>query len=233
MLSNDWEEYFEHLNNDFFDLRVDWRFYRSLFGTNKETVDMLNEISGPTAYILEKAFFERTLLGLRKLTDPLKAGKRARASVSIRGLVEFSYLKEDTELANRIERAAEAASFARDWGNKKIAHSDLKYRSGAYQLEPASRRKVEDAMDAIAAVLKWVARVHKNTALATHPIPPLNDERQFLRALYEGNRYLKKLKERWEQAAYAADSLTEEEMDRKLANIPAFLRREDPPLDIE
>jgi hypothetical protein len=45
-LDTDASEYFELLKHDLFTLRIEWRMYRSFFGTNLETVEMLNDVSG-------------------------------------------------------------------------------------------------------------------------------------------------------------------------------------------
>ncbi|SFR15284.1 hypothetical protein [Poseidonocella sedimentorum] len=45
---SDLREYFGFVYREFDTLQVEWRLYVSLFGKNKETVDLLNEVSGPT-----------------------------------------------------------------------------------------------------------------------------------------------------------------------------------------
>ncbi|WP_296763114.1 hypothetical protein [Sediminimonas sp.] len=90
-------DYLELVKHEFFTLRVEWRLYRSLFGTNAETVELLNKASGPTANTLERVLFERTLLGLRRLTDSYH-GKKRNKSVSVNGFVH----KVPSEDPNRL-----------------------------------------------------------------------------------------------------------------------------------
>lgn len=224
------KEYYDLLLHELYTARLEWRLYRSLFGSNKETVDLLNDISGLTAQSLERVLFERTLLNLRKLTDRFEKQRGRHVSITVKGLPHYFECSDNTlkRLANQAESAA---GFARDWSNKRIAHSDLDYRTGKAKLEKASRADVENALTSIARAVKWVAYEHYDKTLVTHPIPPLNDERRFLKALYLGHcemeRVSKEKKALLESKRYA-------ELDelRAATEIPDWLVRENPPLDV-
>ncbi|GGO56294.1 hypothetical protein SAMN05444398_10549 [Roseovarius pacificus] len=224
------KEYYDLLLHELYTARIEWRLYRSLFGTNKETVDLLNEISGLTAQTLERVLFERTLLNLRKLTDPYEKQRGKHLSVTTKGLSRYFDCSDNT-LRKLVNQAERAASFARDWSNKRIAHSDLDYKARKAKLEKASRAAVEDALTSIADVLKWVAHEHFDTTLVTHPIPPLDDERRFLKALYLGKSEMERVSGKkqllLEQRRYA-------ELDefRAVSEIPDWLVRKNPPIDV-
>ncbi|WP_039682586.1 hypothetical protein [Tateyamaria sp. ANG-S1] len=227
------EKYLELVKQDLFSARVEWRLYRSLFGTNEETVDLLNEVSGPTANTLERVLFERTLLNIRKLNEPPNNERRRTKSVSVQGLRKFCF-PDDQVLASLVKTSIELAAFARNWSNKRIAHSDFDYRDGHAKLEKASRAKVEAAFGAIAQTLKHVSTTHLDTTLITHPIPPLNDERRMLEVLYLGQRErrnLKSDKKRYlEERNYRAlDELRSQDRTR----FPSWLHRDNPPLDVD
>lgn len=224
------EEFFELLKYDFFLLRTEWRFYKSLFGTNAETVALLNSISGVSANTLDRVFFERTLLGLRKLTDPAQTQRGARLSFSIKGLFQFPELDE-RELRKLVNQAAKASSFARDWSNRRIAHNDLDYRTGGKPLEKASRLKVEEALNAISRTIKWVGTHRLDTHLVTNPIPPFNDERALLRTLYEGHRVLKERKRQKAEFLKNGEYDKVDELRKANASYPNWLSRNDPELD--
>lgn len=221
-------KYFELLTNDFFTLRIEWRICRSFFGTNRETVDLFNDVSGSTTHTLERVLFERVLLGLRKLTDPYEGNRRKTKSVTIKGI--GSDLEDSsTELAKLVNDAERAAKFAKNWADKRIAHADLEYRKGTTPIFKASRARVEDAFDAISDVIKFVAEKHFGSSLGTHPMPPLRDETFFLRALYLGLKEMEARKEL--RAKYLSernyeklDALTEEDW-----KFPSWLERDDPP----
>ena len=231
-VSRDAVNYFDFVKNDLFALRIEWRLYRSLFGTNPETVDLLNRVSGPTANTLERILFERTLLGIRRLTDPPVGQRRNTQSVTVKGLVE-RFGSDDVELRKRVNQAESAASFARNWSAKRIAHADLQYRTGKAKLETASRAKVELAIDKIAKVVKWVSRSYFDTTLVTHPIPALNDERNFLRALYLGQLEREARKENLKALLKVGNHVEFDRLRNEPMDFPAWLLRDDPPMDVD
>jgi hypothetical protein len=229
-LDTDASEYFELLKHDLFTLRIEWRMYRSFFRTNLETVEMLNDVSGSTAHTLERVLFERCLLGIRRMTDPSTGRNRSTEAVTIKGLSKRIDLA-DTELKKLVSDAERAASFARNWSSKRIAHADLEYRLGGAKLETASRAKVETAIDGIAAVIKWVSLEYLDVHQVTHVLPPLDDERAFLKAIFFGQRELRRL-EALRKTLLADEKYAELDSVRKeTANYPDWLQRNDPPTD--
>ncbi len=126
--------------------------------------------------------------------------------------------------------AVQKSFFAKNWSDKRIAHADLAYRSGEAKLEIASRAKVEAANEAVADVLKYVAKQYFDTTLLTHPIPSPEDERSFLRVLYlgvladdEARAVEKKLLE--ERNYKGLDRLNQWH-----ERMPEWLKRDDPPI---
>src|SRR5690606_8838309 len=77
-------------------------------------------------------------------------------------------LIQDCELRQRVEGLTQIArdktKFARDWRNRHIAHRDLKLalEEPAEPLEPASRKSVNQALEAIAEVLNAIAESKLN-----------------------------------------------------------------------
>ncbi|WP_299623384.1 hypothetical protein [uncultured Tateyamaria sp.] len=224
----DAEQYFELVKQDVFSARIEWRLYRSLFGTNPETVEFLNKISGRTANTLERVLFERTLLNLRKLTDRPENTRWNEKSVTLRGLSHFFFV-EDAQLKRLQTQAIEKASFAKNWSDKKIAHSDLDHRTNAVKLSSASRERVDNALEAAAEVIKHVAKEHYGYTQITHPIPDANDERWFLLHLFEGARAFDE-KERLSREYSASGRYVERD---SLYDFPSWLDRPEPPFDID
>lgn len=228
MESDEAEHYFNLIKHEVFTLRVEWRLYRSLFGTNRETMELLNQVSGPTSQILERVLFERVLLGLRKLTDKFEVPRRGSKSVTIKGLPS-AFSTHAAQIKMLVNQADRSCSFARNWSDKRIAHSDLDYKSGAVKLESASRKKVEDAILSIEAVVKEVSRFAYNTTLITQPVPPINDERAFLRTLYLGQKVINQRKEQ-EARLLSEKNYTElKKLDDHNREFPDWLNRSDPP----
>lgn len=221
-------ELFEFVKLDFVTLRNEWRIYRSLFGTNPETVELLNSVSGRTAAVLERALFERVLLGLRKLTDPARAQRRNRRSVTIKALLE-AYDAKDAPLKRLVGKAERSASFARDWSSRKIAHSDFEFREGTMRLESASRHAVEVAMERIARVIRWISEYHFNTSFVTHLTPNTGDDCAFLQCLFEGQIAVRE--KRAQSRQRMKDGRVREA--KELLSLPEWLHRRHPPVDLE
>jgi len=134
-----------YVKNDVFALRNQWKPYKSLFGTNEERFRLLQEISGTVSQTLERTLFEATLLGLRRITDKA-ASRGSNYAVTIKALPKHFSGMEAEHIRRLVSEAERAADFARNWADKKIAHSDYQFRIGALRLKPASRKKVDEAM---------------------------------------------------------------------------------------
>lgn len=176
-----------YVSQDIFLLRDQWRTYKSLFGTNEQRVELLDGISRNVTRTIEKTLFEAVLMGLRRITDKANS-KRNERSVTVKAFArhfEGDDLKHMKRLINEAERAAD---FAQHWANKKIAHSDYEYRKGNLRLKPALRAKVDDAIEKIASVVKWIANAKLDVALNTYPISEADNEVWFLQHLFEGRR---------------------------------------------
>jgi len=189
---------FRHIEIDLYSLRSLWRIYVSFFGTSKERVELLNQSSGLTAFVLEKTLFESALMALCRMTDPPSGQGGKYTNTTIRHFPRF--LKDHAaigSLDNLIKDACEAGRFARSWRDKKIAHSDYDVRLKQATLDGASRRKVSDAIDAVAAVVRWVGHECLDTEIITHPVHNhSNDEVQVVEHIYLGQLKEKEIEER-------------------------------------
>lgn len=181
---------FRHVETDLYSLRNLWRMYVAFFGTSNERVELLNASSGPTAFVLEQTLFQSALLSLCRMTDPPSGQKGRSTNTTIKRFPHF--LKDHSKLASLeqlIYDAGTETSFARSWRNKKIAHSDYDVRQHKAELDTASRRDVSNAIDAIAAVIRWVGHECLDCDIITHPIHSFsNDEVQILEHLYLGQQ---------------------------------------------
>ncbi len=184
--------------NDFSDLVLKWTLYRTLFGTNQERVNLFNSVSGFTAELLERTLFESVLLDLRCLSDPL-----GKDSISIDKIMNLLVVSEKRPFQSRASAAKKAVSFARDWANKRIAHSDWKYRTGQSKLEGASRASVEAALIAISEFINEFARMKLGTEFGFEIIRLIDgDEMAFLEALFDAHQARNASKGAGGQGAY-------------------------------
>lgn len=128
--------------------------YIELF-RNTEHVKLLNAITGG-AFLsdIQHIFWDDLMLRVTRLTD------RGKNTLSIERLPKFCKDAElKKEVLRRINRACEAAKFARDWRNRHISHRNLALaiESDAEPLAQASLRRVRTALGEIREVLRAIS----------------------------------------------------------------------------
>src|SRR5690349_7121891 len=110
------------LYNEFVWLHVRSRQYLQLFGAAPERVDLLNQAAGLFFRVVEDSLWEDTLLHLSRMTDTAQMGKKANLTIQ-----RLSPLITDQALASEIRTLVDSAvtksAFARDWRNRRIAHT--------------------------------------------------------------------------------------------------------------
>ena len=142
------------LHRKLIELHLLWQQYRQLFGSEPETVHLLNRTAGLFFKIVQDELWDSVLLGISRMTDPPKTG--ANKNLTLRSLSE---LITDPALRIEVEALCDAAgveaAFAREHRNKRIAHQDHGYLSdsAANQLNGISRGRVEAMLTALRAVL--------------------------------------------------------------------------------
>lgn len=136
------------------ELHVIWQQYRQLFGTDDETIRLLNRTAGLFFKIVQDELWDSVLLGVSRMTDPPATGRNKNLTVlSLPPLIENNVLK--SELTKLCETALTKAKFAREHRNKRIAHQDHDYLTdrSSNPLNGVSRALVEDMLDALRSVL--------------------------------------------------------------------------------
>ena len=114
-------------------LNYDYRWYRSLFGTSSERVEILNKAAGGIAAVIDEAMYDEVLSRIARLLD--KESMRGKNNLSLKRL--YMVCKKDQSIARDlvdsiksqldvIELEASNICFLR---NKALSHNDLKYIS--------------------------------------------------------------------------------------------------------
>lgn len=136
------------------ELHVVWQQYRQLFGTDNETVQLLNRTAGLFFKIVQDELWASVLLGISRMTDPPKTGGRKNLTIrSLPDLVADPELRADLEVL--CSAAVESAAFAREHRNKRIAHQDHDYLTdrASNPLSGVSRERVERMLESLRKVL--------------------------------------------------------------------------------
>jgi hypothetical protein len=136
-----------------------WNQYQILFATKPERVKLANDAAGLFFRLVQDSFFENTLLQLSRITDSPETGKKS--NLTLRRLP--SLMPDETAqraVSELVEDAHRKTEFARDWRNRRIAHSDLTLvmNEGAEPLAPASCDDVNSALSTFGIVLNSVLK---------------------------------------------------------------------------
>jgi len=180
---------FYHCYQDICHLRLTWKSYQSLFGSNQERLDLLYSVSNVFSYVMKKALHDSTLLGIRRLTEPYVTTKKKRVlkSISIQGFRGLFDERPDKDHFDKIlQDALSSVEVVAPYINKKIAHADLDVKEGVLTVSDFSRQQISKAIEDIAHVIKWVALQTMRSSVSTIPALPAADELWFLKHVYEG-----------------------------------------------
>ena len=148
---------FATLDRHLIELHIVWQQYRQLFGSEPDTVALLNRTAGLFFKIVQDQIWDVVLLGISTITDPAELRDKKNLTVfSLPPLFNDLVLKR--ELKNLCQDALHEAAFAREHRNKRIAHHDHCYfiDVNASPLSGISRERVEAMLAAIASIMNRI-----------------------------------------------------------------------------
>ena len=152
------------LFQEVFWLGAKWTEYRTLYGSGKETVDLLNRTAGYLFLIVQDTLWDDLLLHISRLTGPVRT--LGKDNLTIRRLPELIDNEElSRDVAQRIDSCVTQASYASDHRNKRLAHHDLAMAvsDGASELTGVSRLKIGQTVEALQDIIHVVYAHYTNT----------------------------------------------------------------------
>lgn len=155
---------FWQLHKKLIELHMLWQQYRQLYGTDSESIELLNRTAGLFFKILQDELWDSVLLAISRMTDPPATGKKKNLTIqSLPDLIPDRSLKD--ELDRLCAAAVAQAEFARQHRNKRIAHQDHGYAHDpvANPLSGISRERVEAMLTTLRAVLNLLNRHYKDS----------------------------------------------------------------------
>ena len=190
-------ELFYALDNEVTWLHLQWRQFRVLYGDKESRIDLLNEAAPHFFRVVQDVLFDDTLLSIARLTGSVESV--GRPNLSIRRLPRLVEPDRRGPLEQLVESAIEAAAFANDWRNRRLAHRDLALAidAPATPLAPASRQGVENALRALRSVLNYVHEVFRNSITAYEHSHVIGDAEELLYVIRDGLRHRKDQLERF------------------------------------
>jgi hypothetical protein len=139
-------------------LYAGWLEYVELYGAAASRVELLNQAAPRFFRMVQDSLWEGTILSIARLTDPPKSmGKENLTIQALPAVIDDPSTR--AAVARLVDQAVAAADFCRDWRNRHIAHRDLALaiQQGARPLQEATRQKVRESLEAIAAVLNSIS----------------------------------------------------------------------------
>lgn len=147
-----------------------WEEFEELYATSEERIELLNRTAPFFFHFVQQELWHGVLIRIRKLTDPAVTGKKQ--NLTICRLPELCDEPVRSKVQARVETALKAAEFARDWGNRHVAHLDLDLALGrpAVPLPAVSKMATRDALAAIHDVLNCISMEMMDAEMHATPI---------------------------------------------------------------
>jgi hypothetical protein len=184
-----------------------WHEYVELYGTKPSRIDLLNQSAAFFFKIVQDTLWNDVLLHICRLTDPPESRGKANCTISmLPALIDDQELKIYVE--SLVRDAVSKENFSKDRRNRKLAHHDLELAlesEKAKELIPASRKHVNEALDAIAEVLNAISCHYKDSQLYFKNIPYSNGAVHLLHVLNDGLEAEKQRQARVKSGRYNPD----------------------------
>lgn len=188
-------EIFEKLKYEVNALHVKWIFYRQLYASKPEDIELLNRHGSNVFYMFQMQTLDEVCLIFSKLTDPNRQG--SNENLSLKQLIVFANDNAEPEFAQELKRKFESVKEAcetfRVLRNKRIAHADLTHGLGAASepLPGISREYVESALRLLRELMNHFELHYRDskTAYDMVIIPFTSDGNKLLKALRNAEKY--------------------------------------------
>lgn len=133
-----------------------WEVFDDLFVAKESRIEILNAAAGSFFYVVQRTLWESLLLGVARLTDPRQ--NKHQLNLTVLALPDMVAPTARAALQDAVDRARIAASFARKWRHKRIAHADLNHTLDQ-AAHPVPAATAADALHAIRALAEVVDEV--------------------------------------------------------------------------
>lgn len=163
-----------------------WEEFEELYATSKERIELLNRTAPFFFHFVQQELWHGVLIRIRKLTDPAETRKKQNLTICrLPGLCDEPVR---SKVQHRVETALEAAMFARDWGNRHVAHLDLDLALGrpAVPLPGVSKAATREALAAIHDVLNCISMELMDAEMHATPIHGPDGAETLLYLLQDG-----------------------------------------------
>lgn len=153
-------ELFTVLSDELTFMHWRWQEYVDLERT-QQRIELLNASAPLFFWVVQRALFFDTLLGIGRLTAPPTSGRWGQENLTVQQLPALVRAPLQDRVRAQCERVAGDAKFAKTWRDKLIAHHDLKLAlRKAKALPPAKRDQIDAVLAELAALLNDLREVY-------------------------------------------------------------------------
>ncbi|MEZ4679184.1 MAG: hypothetical protein R2932_33695 [Caldilineaceae bacterium] len=149
-------EVFEALEQEVVWLHLKWQYYRQLFGSSEERIELLNSFAPLFFKVCQDVLLDDVILSISRLSDPMKTGDRGskKESLSLLRLVNMVEPNEYPDLRPILQKlwgkVDNLCQPFRSHRHQRIAHNNWEtIRSTSELLPGISRQSIEDALESI------------------------------------------------------------------------------------
>lgn len=196
-MGGDLGEIFYLLEQNINNIRINWADFVALYGTNKQRIDLLNEAASAFFANNSSLMWRFVVIEIAKITDSPNSGA-GKDNLTIKILPDkINDSDKKLALQKLVELSLQKCSFCREWRNKVLAHSDLSIASGKniVMLEPVNKSKIDDAVQSLFDIARFMNAEYLNTELADDIISHGNAE-ALLWAIHSGIEFERLKKDR-------------------------------------
>ena len=178
-MPNEIREVYEPLEQEIVWLHVKWQFYRQLFGTDEERIELLNDIAPLLFRVCQDVLLDDVIISISRLADQLRTGNRhsTRESLSLRRLVVLIDPGQHPQLRPVVQqkwrRFDSLCKPFRLHRHRRVAHFDLETIKATGDLLPGiSRSMIEDALESIRELMNAICEHFDKTTNTYRLAPP-------------------------------------------------------------
>ena len=188
-------ELFYELQTNVTHLHLNWKNYRSLFGTSPERIDLLNWAASTFFGLLDGILLHDVVLAIARLTDrPRTAGKD---NASFGRLLEMLTPHIDVALANELRSELDDlqahCETVRQMRNRLLAHDDLAtvLRYHPDPLPGVSRAYIEEVLEKVRNLVSSIEEHFLGTRASHELVISANDAESLVFALESAREHEK------------------------------------------
>lgn len=175
------KDVFEALEQEVIWLHLKWQYYRQLFGTSEERIELLNSFAPLFFKVCQDALLDDVILSISRLSDPMKTGERGskKESLSLLRLVNMIAPNDYPDLRPVVQslwgKVDNLCKPFRSHRHQRIAHNNWETVRSTIELLPGiSRQLIEDVLESIQRLMSAISEYFDGSVqsfVIMNPIP--------------------------------------------------------------